>query len=182
MAATSYGTVPVKIAETLLAATAASVTFSSIPSGFRHLIEDFQARSDQATAAMECGIQANGDAVAGRYVWERLNAVGTTVAGQDSGVGATSIAHMYVPGTSVAAGLPGHGRITILNYAGTTFAKSFKFEGGYYGGATFPLANSVAADSLFGFWAGTAAINSLVFFPATGLLIVGSLFTLQGIP
>jgi hypothetical protein len=181
LAATSYGTLPVKISENALGSDTTSVSFSSIPGGFRHLLLHFKARSDQATTAQECGIQFNSDTTAGHYVWERLTLSGTTFTGQDSGTSAGSIAHIFIPGTSVVANSAGEYEVVIQDYANTSWHKNVRSDGGFYSDAAFPTANKTSVEAVWGSWNSTSAITTVTIFPATGKFKANSIFTLYGI-
>lgn len=182
VAATSYGTVPVKIDEKTSGSAFGSADFTSIPSGFRHLLIEFQARSDQAGVPVECGIQFNADGTAGHYTWQRLTAASTTVVGQDGSTTAGSIAHIYISGTNSPSGMTGVYRVWIPYYASTVFNKMARIDGGYYAGTGYPQASVTSFEAVFGTWVGTAAINEVKVFPAAGNFMANSIFTLYGIP
>lgn len=78
VAGSNYGSVPIKISEQVVSGATASITFSSIPQGFRHLLLIWRARSDNA-AAQILNMQVNGDAGA-NYSQQVTTYTGATIA------------------------------------------------------------------------------------------------------
>lgn len=181
-----YGSFPVKIYQSVLGSSLASVNFGAsvaIPGVYSHLLLEIMARGDTAAGNVECGLQFNADTTAGHYNWGRLTASATTVVAQQDATTDTSIAHWFINAANGTAAMPGVARIWIPNYAGTTFAKVARIDGGFYNStAAFPQAGVVSIDQVLGYWNSTAAITQLTVFPLSGNFIAGSVFTLYGIP
>ena len=143
--------------------TGASVTLSSIPSGYnslRVIVKNFLPATDNSTLHM----QINGDTAA-RY---------TTQASSVSGAaGNTFNQTQLVPGVAsdnaVATGMT---IIDIPQYTDTTIWKSFI---GYTYAADDATPTSVANDINRGFYNQTGAITSLLFKPSTGNFTSGTL-------
>lgn len=179
VAATSYGSVPVKIAEIVLGANTATLTFSSIPSGFRHLSCSFQGQNS-GTAAQAATIQINGDTGANynNSAHGSDSSIGSWV--NISGVGATNYRVGGFAGSAAPAGATGHGWFRIKNYAQTTWRKAIDYRGGYEQGDT----SGAFGDELGqGSWKSTAAVTSVAISSAGAFnIITNSIATLFGEP
>jgi hypothetical protein len=151
------------IATQTLSSSAASVTFSSIPSTYTDLV--------LVTAAPSVGggisiatMRFNGDTTT-NYSCTRLSGDGTSAASdRDSGTGITS--GLTYPGQYTQIWM-------IQNYSNTTTYKTC-------------ISKAAVAQSLIrygvGLWRSTAAINSLTIIDGTGTnYATGSTFTLYGI-
>ena len=161
------------VATTTLVATAASVTFSSIP-GYNHLTLKWHAAGDAAVVGQQINIQVNGVSTA-NYVGEKLECNTTTVTGTLS-TGTTSAQIGTIPGSSRASGYMGAG---LLEMPGITDAANHQ---AYVAMATAIATNTVSYVGLYAgmLAAGTAPITTLTVFPASGNFIVGSQFSLYG--
>lgn len=165
-----------KISETILSGTAASITFSSIPSTFRSLRIQGVGRGDTAATSVEVRMQFNGDTTA-IYDTQVLAGQGAAASAAET-LAATFTKIGEMGAASAAAGNGGLFVIDIPWYAGTTFWK---------------LMNAGNADSIgtasgnlinwprVGRWRSTSAITSLSIFPAAGNFIAGTSFALYGI-
>lgn len=166
-----------KIAETVLGASAGSVTFSSIPNTFRHLRLEWQARGDTAAVNTALQLQVNGDTSAS-YDRQSTQIVGTVVSASEA-QGLTAMLLGLLAAASASANTPGTGTIDIPNYAGTVFVKhaltQTVAQAGVGSGAL------TARFDLGSYRATTSAINALKLFPAAGNFVAGSTFTLYGI-
>lgn len=165
------------ITDTVLGSDTASVSFSSIPGTYKHLVLWVQSRGDGAVVTETIPVRFNSDSGA-NYDLEVLYANDTTVAGASVN-GAISMQLGLQPGTSVArANLAGGNVILVPNYAGTTFEKgAFGFGG---------QADSTAANCYvhvrWGAWRNTAAVTAITLLPATSTNFkTGSRFTLYGV-
>lgn len=155
------------IADQLLTATTASVTFSAIPQTYRHLLLMWTARGDGSGSFTELGARLNGDAAA-NYVGQYAYAGG---AGQ--GVSGTYAQVSYLTSSGAAANLADAGRLELPHYTGTSFHKLLLASGVY--------SPAQALYEYAGRWPSTAAITSLTLVPQQGNFTVGSRFTLYGL-
>ena len=177
-APTSYGTLPVKITESLLGAIAASITFSSIPAGFRHLKTDWYARGDTSAAAISILMRINNDSSA-NYDIQHITGSATTVTAAEV-LGATSMQLSSITAATATAGYFGQGSTRVNDYAGIVGDKIVTSD------AAWSSANTTGTgtkQSTSGKWrtVGTA-VNRIDLLPGAGNFIAGSLFTLWGEP
>lgn len=170
---------PQKIAETILGAAAASVTFSSIPATFRHLKLEIAARGDAAVTELLARLRFNGDTAAN---YDSMNSAFFEADAQSSTdeLAGTSI-HIgaNIPGANAPASHAGALTITVMDYARTQWHKSVHAESfNMLAVSTTNLRNVLGG----GRWRSTAAITSLTLLASSGNFAVGSIFTLWGIP
>lgn len=165
------------IAETVVTGSvAADITFSGIPSGFRHLAIRIQARSDEAATLSTMMLQFNSDTGA-NYDWTRATFSQPGAAYAD-GAADTRIYVGTLPGASAAANYAASYLIEIPNYKGTTFYKQCSSRGGYL--------SSTAGHGFFdqhhsGWWRSTSAITAVKLYIVTGNFLVGTVATLYGL-
>jgi hypothetical protein len=168
------------ISSQVLAATAASITFSGIPTTYNHLqLECLAAGS--ASASSYFTVQFNGDTGLNYNFGGWFNGFGV-VAGNGGGKNQSSI---NVHGTDSLTDLPGtsitdyaaYYLMKLPCYANTTFYKAGTFECG------FPYDwDNTGVQIVAGWaWASTAAINEIVLAPGANSFAVGSAFYLYGI-
>jgi hypothetical protein len=177
-AATSYGTVPVKIAEVLLAAPAASITFSSLPTGFRHLLAEWYARGDAVTTSRIINLTFN-NIVTGTYNWQLISGTGASAVATE-GLSQTAIIVGDVPAASATAAYFGSGEAKVMYYGSAVGNKVVVARSNLF------TANSTGtgfSKAFTGMWQTTAApVTRMDFTIITGSFVVGSLFTLCGEP
>ena len=154
------------ISTQLLSGSAASVTFSSIPSTFRHI----QLRSTAAgNASNNANLTMNG--VTSGYAYHYLLGNGGSV----SSSAITSAASIQLSGFNVAESPSFSGSIIdILDYSQTTKNKTVRA----FIGVSSPFTNNVNLTSGSSFT--TAAVTSLTIAAASGSLLTGSRFSLYG--
>ena len=153
---------------------AASVTFSSIPSTYKHLLVKWQARCDNAVAANTLLLRMNADTGANYdYAFTSANAT----FGGTSAVAQTSVRFGTVQGTSAAANVGAAGTLQISNYKGTTFYKTFHAQLWRQDAAT---TGGSYVESSAGHWKSTVAVTSLTILPSAGNFVVGSRFDFYG--
>lgn len=162
--------------------TGQSISFTSIPSTYKHLQVRWIARTSlSATTFAGVTIQFNGD-TGSNYAYHRLygaNIAGTQAAYADSGATQTSA---YVAGAAAANNLANEfavGIIDILDYANTSKTKTVR---GLWGGDdnTNGAYGTIHLDS--GLWNSTSAINRLDISLGTSQnYVTGSHFALYGI-
>jgi hypothetical protein len=153
----------------------ATVSFSSIPNTYNHLVIMEQAASSQS-GADDVYMQFNGD-TGTNYTRQFINGTGTTTSsGQNVGVQKAAITN--VPGTGAPANNGDGATITIYNYAGTTFLKTaISTHMDIAGSATSNIDMGISAFQ----WNSTAAITSVLLGPSGGNFITGSTFTIYGV-
>lgn len=129
-----------------------TITFSSIPSTYKHL--QIRATASKDTAGnIEFGLQFNGDA-GSNYTWHRLTGNGSSVSsGWYGGLGGASYVG-YATGTGTSNATASN-IIDILDYTNTNKNKTIRSLVGYHTSSD----NSIRLNS--GIWFSTAAISSL---------------------
>jgi len=167
-----------RIGRTVLAAPAASITFSAIPQTYSTLMLVVVGRGDSAVASVTLGMRLNGD-VGNNYEDQQVYGNGIAAAAVER-VAAAFNQIGYVPGSTMPANLPGQAVVLLGDYTGTAFKKVWTSEnhhrlaagagGGYT--AVFSGAYTLATP---------AAVTSLTVLSATGNLIIGSTATLYGV-
>lgn len=173
--ATSYGSVPLKAAESLLGAPAASISWTSIPATFRHLKVDWYARGDTAAVSTGLFVRMNNDS-ANNYDYQSAVASSTALSGastntQPSGRIGT------IPANTATANYFGDGDARMKHYAGTTGNKVFISD---VAQDTGNGSGTGSVESYMAKWRTTAtAVNRLDLLPGAGNFNTGSLFTLQ---
>lgn len=167
----------VKIAENVLGAPAASVTFSSIPGTFRALLLIWLARSDTAATNASFLVQLNGD-TGSSYDSHLADVSGTGTWATAENVANVSMQMGVCTAATAPAGVPGQGWIEFTGYAGTTFQKTC------CGQTMYKLANSstnIQHGVSSGHWRSNVAVNSILSKPGAGSFITGCTFVLYGL-
>lgn len=168
----------VLLEEQVLTGTAASVTFSDIPIGFRHLRLLCQARHDDPGARSLC-VRFNGDAGANyNFVvmqWRAAVAI-TNLAGQNF------IELGELDGLGSAANYASGYTVDIPNYSGSVFYKSVLAQGQM---ADIGTSGNLYAYLSTGWWQNTDPINEVLLYPDILLggvnFIAGSVFSLYAL-
>lgn len=150
-----------------------SVTFSSIPTGFKHLELRISGRASDAVTSENIQLQFNGD-TGNNYDYQEENRFG-----RGTGNAVSSIQGPAIIGASGTANYPSDIVIEIFNYSGTTFYKGLRCYQEFI--------QSAADAGMFynligGWWRNTAAITSVKATCASGNFVAGSLVELYGIP
>ena len=162
-----------KIAETILAADAASISFSSIPGTYRHLRLKLLARSTNAVLNTILWIRLNGDSAA-NYWAQHISSTSTNLsASNEAGVGGWSF---NVPGANAPASVAAGIDLLILDYARTQWEKT-----GISHSMLRDTSTSSNVRTSARWWAQTAAVTSLQIVPDTGNLALGTIATLYGV-
>jgi len=164
------------IAETILGAPAATVTFAAIPGTYRNLALFTHARTTRAAPSDEINIRCNGDA-GGNYAWsdEGFHTAGDSHNGAN--LGATAATMASCDAANSLANSFGGGLIYFWRYASTTTLKHMRSDSGR-GAGWVPM---YGFQNLGG-WDSTAAITSITLLPGTGPNFdTGCIFTLYGI-
>lgn len=159
------------ISTQVLGASAASVTFSSIPSGYKHLQLRIVAAADSSFSNQQ--IRFNGDSGT-NYFFHTLNGSGTSVASGGNG------GYTIMNGTGWRAGMGINqffASITdVFDVFSTTKNKTIR----NFGGGIWPSGfQDISINS--GAWNNTASISSITILPGAGNYIISSRFSLYGV-
>ena len=160
----------------------ATITFSSIPSTFKHLqIRYIAGNSSTSAGNLGLYLKINSDTTAGNYAVHAIQGVGSVVeVGNTTSSGdANGSAFRYgiIWGNSVSDKIYSVGVIDFLDYANTNKNKTIRqLRGVDANGST---GGRVGLDSML--WASTSAINSLVFTVPGYNLVENTQFALYGI-
>ena len=182
MAARAYGFTSVvapivgdyeSIATATLTGNQATVTFSSIPSGYKHLQIRSLARTSDVTSDANASLRFNND-TGSNYWWHILYGDGSSALSSQPGALVTSLpAHpVRVTGASSSASIFGVGVCDILDYADTNKNKTVRTLTGHdQNGSGIVILGS-------GLWSNTGAITSI---QISGNFVQYSSFALYGI-
>lgn len=167
----------VRLANTTLGSSAASIDFSSIPSIYAHLFFLIYLRGTDAGANVGGSVRFNGD-TAGNYDAQYVNGHATTVSAAE--VFAQGWAQMMsMPAAGAPANHFGAASLTVPHYAGTTLQKAAIAQ---WTEQTADSSNNLEVGKFGIAWRSTAAINRATFYPSAGSWAAGSRITLYGIP
>jgi hypothetical protein len=166
------------IATAVGAGTGATISFTSIPSTFKHLQVRWIAKDifTTATGVYESGIQINGD-TGSNYASHNLVGNGSTAtASGNSSVGNMSKISAVMSSNASLANMMGVGILDILDYASTTKTKTIR---SFAGGDTNSTTGQVFLQS--GLWNSTSAVTSITFLVALTGYATTTQFALYGI-
>jgi hypothetical protein len=166
-----------KIAENILGSAASSVTFSSIPTTFRHLQLWIMSRGDAAASFVEVRLRFNGDTGA-NYDSEQITGNAGTATAFES-IAATSIQVGEAAAATASSGSCGMSVINIPWYNNTTFHKMITSSHGLSVGTATTAMHS---KHWSGRWRNTGGITSITLLASSGNFIIGSSFALYGMP
>ena len=157
----------------LLASTTATVTFSSIPSTYKHMQIRAVGRSSVAGDTGGFGLQLNSDSGA-NYTFHAITGDGSSLAALAQ-TGRTSAAVGVMTASSSTANSFGVLVLDILDYANTNKNKTLRsLTGKQSTGSLIRLAS--------GAWLNTSAVTSMTFLDTVGgSFVSGSRFSLYGI-
>lgn len=151
----------------------ASVTFSSIPSTYKHLQIRINARGTRAAVDCRPRIRLNSD-TGSNYSQHNLIGSGASV----SAAGAASQTYLDardVTGNTAAANIFGSLIMDIHDYSSTTINKTAR-------GITGNDRNGSGTIALWsGVWLNTSAISTILIYPESNNWLTGSVFSLYGI-
>lgn len=161
------------ISTQLISSDTASVTFSSIPSTYKHLQMRFTARTTDAMDLGGVGVRFNSDS-GSNYSYHYLDGNGSSVTSGSGASQANGIATIVTGATSTSNAF-GAGIMDLLDYASTSKNKTIRTLGGKTTtGSYVRLASSA--------WYSTSAISSITLFDTVGgSYVSGSRFSLYGI-
>ncbi len=166
------------LATVTLSASASSITFAGIPSGYKHL----QVRIFGATTRGTYGIDSllitfNGDS-GSNYAWHSVYGDGSAASAQSS-TSSPAIGNPALFGTTTTSTF-GVATLDILDYTSTNKTKvSRLLAGNDINGTTAGYGGRVGLAS--GLWNNTSAITSITFTPENGSLATYSSFALYGV-
>jgi len=153
-----------------------SVTFSSIPSTYKHLQLRVIGRTDRANNVDAFLIKANNDGTSANYTYHYLLGDGSSAsAGQENGSYGGAVVYR-LPAAGAVASIFGSTVTDILDYTNTNKYKTLRSIGG--------VDLNGSGEIYFGsnLWLSTTAISSLVIVPRTGTNFVQyTQFALYGI-
>jgi hypothetical protein len=165
------------IATTLLGSSATNITFSNIPSGYKHLQIRYIARSDYAGYADGIKFQFNAD-TGSNYSDHTLYGNGTA-AGATADVSAAYIRTYQTAAANSVANAFGAGIIDILDYSNVYKYKTSRMLTGFDNNNT---GGGGEIDFTSGLWMNTASITSIKFMPTNATnFVANSRFSLYGI-
>jgi len=162
------------ISTTILGATTSTITFSSIPSTYKHLQIRFALVGSGASADRDVLFRLNGD-TASNYSVHSLTASG---AGAPSSGGNGS--QLYIKLLGAVFGIqtiPTAGYIDVLDYASTSKNKTIKTLIGQVQNSS----SSSELSLLSGSWMNTATVTSFTLFMNTATFSIGNRVSLYGI-
>jgi hypothetical protein len=177
--ASAYGPrAQIRLAETLLVGSTASITFSSIPQTFRGLMVMWRARDvGVGTTLSSMLMQLNGDN-GNNYDYQLNSGNGSSITTGENLAGSAIRIGSSTNGGAVANAF-GSGAIWIPNYIGTTGHKECNYTAGVKWGTS---TGTLATNSGSGWWRNTAAITSITLFVSGNNMAAGSYAALYGIP
>lgn len=166
------------LAQSTLTGSVTSVTFSSIPQGFRHLVLFSWARSDRVAELDSLPIRFNADS-GNNYDYQQIVGSSTSVTSA-TGRAQTAMFTMIIEAASSRASTFSGNITFIFNYLSSSAEKRIMSLAQVEGNL------SADADLIIEFasggWRSTASITSITIFPGIGTnLVSGSSFQLYGI-
>lgn len=164
------------ISTQVVAVTAATVTFSSIPSTFRHLQLRMTLKDSNASSTMDAAyFTFNSDATATNYSRHFLSGNGS---GVNSGYANSNVNAIQSVATNLftASAYSAH-VMDVLDYAQTTKNKTVRILGGAHNSTYSAYSVSLSSAA----WLSTAAVNSVTIGALAGQTwMIGSRFSLYG--
>lgn len=150
-----------QIATVILGSPSASITFSSIPTTYKHLQLRGSFNANTSNASTGLGIQFNGSSSA-EYNAHWLQANGSSVSSSFNGLDVAMRFSINAPGNG-ASSIYSSMVFDILDYTSTTKNKTIRGMGG----VAFSSNNQIVLGS--GIWVNTAAINSITLLLNSGI-------------
>lgn len=164
---------------TVLGSNLGSVTISSIPTAYKHLLLMIEARTDIAGTSDSLILRFNADATAANYYSQyAIESAASVAAAEILGIATGAFLPNAAVGSTGSAG-NGAALVWIFNYASTTMRRVVISECGAMAGTTTGL---VKAGRSKAFWTNAAAaISSITFLPSGGSnILANSAYTLYG--
>jgi hypothetical protein len=151
---------------------ASDITFSSIPSGFKHL--QIRLIGNVPAGATSLTVQFNSDTTNANYFFHEIYGSGSAVAATAK-TGTQPLYLQYWGGLPSTSNIYGAGVIDILDYTNTNKYKTVRSLGGYDANGS----GYIMFDS--GLWLDTSAITSIKLAPSPNSFAQYSSFALYGI-
>lgn len=162
------------ISTQVLVSTATSITFSSIPSTYKHLQLRMASKTGNASSTATWLLRANNDS-GNNYSYHSLYGTGSSVVSTGAGTYST-LGLLYMNANDPGASVFSTNIVDILDYANTNKNKTSRI----FGGRAQSVSPQVTLAS--GAWYNTAAINRLDLVSLDGTpLSIGSRFSLYGV-
>jgi hypothetical protein len=150
-----------------------SVTFSGIPTGYKHLQLRYVSRGSISATFTNVNVRFNGD-TGNNYITHWLDGNGTSASGENSGT--TSLIYLGVgTGANANASVFGAGVFDFLDYASTNKNKTCRALAGEDNNGSGFL------GLISGLWVNTSAVTTIDIFPNSGTFSQYSQFALYGI-
>lgn len=163
------------ISSNVLASSAASVTFSAIPSTYTDLVLRMSARSDRAVTSQNFYVQLNSASYDGTYSFTSLRGQGSAAESVRTSVDGAFYGG-YIQGSSATSNTFNSSEYYFPNYAGSTNKVASGFTAVENNSSTIEFLSAVA-----NLRTATAAITSIVLSLPAGNFVSGSSFYLYGI-
>lgn len=155
----------------------ATITFSSIPSTYKHLQIRFMAKSTFGSDnANNITVRLNGD-TASNYARHNLYGDGSAAAAEGSASQTSMQLRFLLPSTSV--NLLGVGIVDFADYASSTKNKTMRYFGGTDTNNNTSIISPVVLGS--GLWNSTSAVTSISFITSVSNFTTDTVFSLYGI-
>jgi hypothetical protein len=138
----------------------ASVTFSGIPSTYKHLQIRWFARDNYSSTASDANIRLNSDS-GSNYTWHQLLGDGSTAQAYAS-TSQTSMRAGFTAGSTATSGVFAGTILDLLDYASTSKNKTVRNLAGFDNNGS----GSISLNS--GSWMSTAAVTSISITPRVG--------------
>lgn len=152
---------------------AASVTFTGIPSGYKHLQIRYISRGSISASFTNVNVRLNSD-TGSNYITHWLDGDGSTAKGENSGT--TNLIYLGVgTGSTANANVFGAGVFDILDYASSNKNKTLRSLAGEDNNGSGFL------GLISGLWVNTSPITTIDIFPNSGTFNQYSQFALYGI-
>jgi hypothetical protein len=168
----------VSIATTTLNSNQTTITFSSIPSTYKHLQLRILARTNRASNTQaNCLIEINSDSGSNYYPYHSIDGDGASATASANGSTGTNINVNRLSGSTATANIYGAIIVDFLDYQNTNKYKTTRSIGGV------DFNGSGAINFSSGLWMSTSAINRLDITTISGTadFIQYSSFALYGI-
>jgi hypothetical protein len=174
MSLTNFSAGMTAISKTTTSGSQANVSLT-VPSGFTDLNIVVRGGSTATGTALLLNMQFNSDTAA-HYDVQYLQFSGTTTPTPVQTLATTAIPSGLLPGSTAAANSIGCSDILVFNYLNTSFFKMVSSQATSDGGS-----GSTNGGSYTGTWLSTAAITTILLYPATGNFLNGTTVSLYGI-